>query len=164
MLESINRIVKDVARNDEGLSSLLNDLLRSLDIRNEPERERSIIPEDIEDRIKRVAQRGIGRSINLIPSDKKGSCREYCLVLAFNKWNSKSKKKPGFKGVAQRVINYWLKCNDVNKGTIILTTAWDEKDFQEKFKTPFANYASDLGKTVAVILLTPASISIQYLK
>ena len=81
--------------------------------------------------------------------------------MAFNKWSS---QLGGFKGIVDKTVDYWLQCFKINKGTIILTSAWDEKSFKERFKSKFDAYSSHSEKTVCIILLTSKGASIQYLQ
>jgi len=100
-----------------------------------------------------------GRSINTYPEGKPSNCHPLCVCNAFGKWNS---YKNGFKGTAKYLIEKYFKaCGHTNRNVIILTFAWDEIDFNERFKTHFDNYVAQ-GKSISVILLTSQDITIPY--
>ena len=99
-------------------------------------------------------------NINMIPGVP-GNCYPLCISKAFGKWNS---RKYGFKGIAERTIDYWLTCSKVNRDTIIFTNAWDEIDFNQNFRKRFDSQTSNSDKTVCVILATSQGFSIQYIR
>lgn len=96
-------------------------------------------------------------SFNLIPSRKKGRCRRFCLVRCEGKWKTKS----GFyKMIKNEVTDYWLNCKN-NTMTIILTTSWDQVDFDKDLRRKFEGYTID--KTAVVILLGEYDYMITYI-
>jgi hypothetical protein len=116
-----------------------------------------------EERISRAAdimsrqlENTMGR-FNLIPSRKKGECHRFCLVKCEGKWKTKS----GFyKMIKNEVVDYWLNCKN-NELTIILTSSWDQVEFDRDLKRKFEGYTID--KTAAVILLGEYDYMITYL-
>jgi hypothetical protein len=97
--------------------------------------------------------------MNIIPGEPNSPCLPFCVCCAFDKWQSNK----GFRGIAGKTIAYWLSCPDVNRGTLILTFAWDDVDFYEKYKPLFDRYTNDPRHTIAVVLITNRGISLQYL-
>ena len=159
----IDNIFSEIAQEDERLGKLFKDIMERLNLIREKIEDREKFQSVIQSEIKKEVGRLAG-SINLIPSSRQGRCRKYCLSLAFNKWASKSNKKPGFKVVADKTIDYWLACSNVNRGTIIFTSAWDEVDFQSNYLNSFSNYSKQPNHTVAIVLVTPKDVSLQYLR
>jgi len=162
MWDNFEQILREIGQTDERLVGVLKTIYEEMRISNNRER-------DYNENLGRIIKNGIkryGRPINLYPSDKKGRCQEICVSLALNKWNSRSTKNPGFKTVIKWLSNYWLKCNDVNKTTLIITTAWDEKDFSNTMtlKDRVDSYSANSDKNIIILLITSESISIQYKK
>jgi len=165
MRESMRTVFNQIARKDEKLASVLNGVIENvigkLERIDDRDNFNSQTKSAIEDAIKGSRYR---EKINLYPSEVKGRCREICVGLAFNQWGSKSKKDPGFEMVANWINNYWHKCKDINNSTIIITTAWDQDQFQKYYKNTFDSYTVHNDKTVAVVLMSPYSMSTQYLR
>ena len=120
------------------------------------ERKRSLI-KDLGSAIERIVERI--EEINLIPGEP-GDCHPLCICKAFGTWNSQQ----GFKGIANQTISLWLSCSKVNKDTLIFTFAWDELDFNKRYRKKFDAQTSNPNKTVCVILVTSQGFSIQYLR
>ena len=159
--EKMNKIRSRIGGKNEKLGSLFSELSEKLGRIREVERRNGNIYKGVKKGIEETTRHS---RANLIPSNKQAPCRKYCIGYAFNKWNSKSKTEPGFRKVATQMIDYWLGCSDVNRGTIILTSAWDEVDFKARFQNSFNNYAQKSDHTVAVVLITPSDLSLQYLR
>lgn len=173
MINSINSIVDSVASKNRRLSELLARIFKDLqEISTEVEtirldhkdfeeqinnRKGRSLTKDLDDVIDEIADSI--QSINIIPG-LSGDCHELCISKAFDKWSSKN----GFKGIANKTISYWLACTQINKDTLIFTTAWDEIDFIQKYKQHFDAQSRSQNKTVCVILATSNSFSIQYLR
>jgi hypothetical protein len=116
-----------------------------------------ILTDDIKTSIVKLTEHS---NINIIPGDVPSICHPICLGKAYKKWNS----KVGFTGVAEQIIAYWLQCANKNKDTLIITFAWDELDFNHKFKRKFDAQSNHKDKTVCVVLVTSQGFSIQYLR
>lgn len=162
--ETIERISKQIAEKDKQLSRLFDEFIERIiqeseykKISSNHEQKNStvgiLVPGDI------LINSDVEQNINIIPSTNINGCKPNCVCFAFGKWNSSK----GFKGVTARTIAYWLSCSKINNGTLIFTYAWDEIDFIENYKNHFDKYTSDNQHTVAVILCTAGSISVQYL-
>jgi len=162
--ESINKISGQIAEKDAELASLfdniIGEVMHAQKERNNLEnygsrgaKQSKTILEDIAFRIKRHG------NINVFPGSGSTFCHAYCMCFAFDKWQASK----GFRGIAKSTIEYWLSCSKINRGTIILSYAWDEIDFFEKYKHAFDQYAKEPSHTVAVILISSREISIQYL-
>lgn len=93
--------------------------------------------------------------VSLFPMNV-GPCKKHCIAIAFDKWNATG----GFSAVAQQTMTYWLECLNDNKGTIFLTSAWDEVDFITNYKKQFDAYAKQ--HDIAIVLVTANSFSIVY--
>ena len=175
--DDLNRVQNQISEVDENLGKILNSLLGfAIDkviykIRKEEssgEKRKEIrepfikkVKQHIKEEAKRASKEG---EINLYPAEGDVSCREICVALAFNKFGSRNDKDPGFKGVAEWLSEYWLSCSNKNKSTLIFTFSWDEVDFIERYKNNFDARVSRADKTVAVVLITPRSISLPYLR
>jgi len=96
-------------------------------------------------------------NINIVPGEF-GDCHETCVALFTGKWNS---KKNGLGNIDKLLFPYWFRCLK-NKYTLVITSAWDEKSFNEKLKNSFDSHAVN-NKPTVVILLTSMGFSIQYL-
>jgi hypothetical protein len=162
--DGINKISRQIAEKDAELASLfdsiIGEVMHAQEERNNLEnygsrvaKQSKTIIEDIASRIKRYG------NINVIPGSGSTSCHAYCMCFAFDKWQASK----GFRGIAKSTIEYWLSCSKINKGTLILSYAWDEIDFIEKYKHAFDQYANEPTHTIAVILISSRGISIQYL-
>ena len=167
----LDKIISQISSKDERLAKqvdlLLRDHIEELihELDNIPfesrEEVRSLILEKLKERMKkRISKLG---KINCYPADNTGPCREVCIGMAFNKYGSRKPSNPGFKGVAEWLIEYWLRCNDKNKLTILLTSSWDEIYFINKYKNKFDARTSHKKNSVAILLFTPMSLSLQYL-
>jgi len=99
------------------------------------------------------------KDFNIIPGEYDTLCLKMCVCFAFDKWQSKK----GFNGIANKTIDYWLSCYRINKGTLILSYAWDDLDFIKKYKNRFDQYTLDPQHTVAVILVSSTGFSLQYI-
>jgi len=173
MFNDINSIVSSVASKDKSLAELLTRIFGDLqEISTEVEtirldrkgfeeqinnRKGRNLTKDLDHVINRIAD-SIQR-INMIPGVP-SACYELCISMAFDKWGSKN----GFKGIVNQTISYWLACTQINKITLILTSAWDEVDFIQNYKHHFDAQSGSQDKTVCVILVTSNSFSIQYLR
>ena len=163
--ESIKKISRQIAEKDDELASLFGDIIgEMIDLRGRNENfgkyesgELNQSKRRKEDTINRIGQHG---NINVIPGITATSCQSYCVCLAFDKWQSSK----GFRGIFTSVIDYWLACAKINRGTIIISYAWDDLDFTERYKKRFDHYASDHQHTIAVILISSNGISLQYFK
>lgn len=164
MWKNTERIFSDLGKKDERLAKIFSDIIRDLKERLEKISEK----DNFNDKAKSEVETAIRRSrhkdvINQYPGNLKDRCRKVCVGLAFNQWNSSAKNKPGFEEVAEWISDYWLRCNDINRGTIIFTTAWDQVKFQKKYKRTFDSHSMHKDNTVVVVLLTSNSISLQYI-
>jgi hypothetical protein len=135
-----------IASQNEVLGGLLAEVLDGA-------QDRSV--DGVSESIDRVAS-GIGE-LNMIPGSP-GSCHELCICKAFDKWGAKS----GFRGVSEQTITLWLACAETNRNTIVFTTAWDEIDFNQRYRNQFDAQTSDPHKTVCVVLVTSQGIAIPY--
>lgn len=162
--QNIEQISNQIAEKNEKLAWIFREFivriieecekLRKLDENNPKKSKASILlTEDI------LAKSSEDGKINVIPSDYRASCQSLCVCFAFDKWNASK----GFKGVSKKMIEYWLSCSKINKGTLIFSFAWDGVDFVDNYKTQFDQYTIDPEHTVAVILYTSRGISLQYL-
>jgi restriction system protein len=107
----------------------------------------------------RITHLASGIDAHLIPiDDNKASCQKHCLSMALDKW----KAQEGFREIAKQTMNYWLQCLDENNGTLFFTSAWDEIDFLENFKSQIDAYAKK--HQIAIILMTAHGFSITYIK
>jgi hypothetical protein len=98
---------------------------------------------------------------NCVAACQSDESQSISVCKAFGKWHS---KMGGFRGVGQFLLDDYLPNGDNARGTVlILTFAWDEVDFIDKYKAAFDNFTSKAG-TICVILVTLRGISIQYLK
>ena len=167
ILGRLSKISGDVARVFEEIFGELKKISTEV----EPMRiDRGGFDEQIFNRKKRNLNKDFGEAIdvvadrigniNMIPGVP-GNCYPLCISKAFGKWNS---RKYGFKGIAERTIDYWLTCSKVNRDTIIFTNAWDEIDFNQNFRKRFDSQTSNSDKTVCVILATSQGFSIQYIR
>jgi hypothetical protein len=78
---------------------------------------------------------GAGPStFNFYPSKRRVGCHEFCLGIATKKFGhnrDRVSNRTGFKGLIKELISYWLSCGSINKTTIIITTDWDDQDFED---------------------------------
>ncbi len=175
MFKNIKDILNRVAEHSPSMAGLLDDIIKGiLDIPKEPRVEplksdfdglkeqlsghpKRILTDDIQTSIDRVTDHS---DINVIPGGLPSACHPICISKAFNKWKS----KVGFTGIAEKTIAYWLNCAEVNKDTLFFTFAWDEIEFNQKFKSKFNAQTNNPNKTVCVVLVTSEGFSIQYLR
>jgi hypothetical protein len=170
MFNNINEVQAQIAELDEGLAQIFLDFAGMLseeihdeneDAKQRQSQNRNIIKEFPNISSKIVDGITKGTPINIFPYDIKGPCQPICLCKAFGKWNS---YKSGFKGIADYLINhYFNECSYQNKSILILTFAWDELDFIERFKEIFDDYTEQY-KIICVVLVTLSGFSIQYLR
>jgi len=97
--------------------------------------------------------------INVIPSDSKGACHESCIVYADGEWKNKANS---FLNRSKELRSHWIRCFYENRRTLVITHSWDEQSFNRNRREDFDNYVIN-HHTVAVILMTSAGPSIQYL-
>lgn len=163
--EDIEKVRQQIAEKDRGLADLFNDLIKRIidqkrreiiidkegDIRSNP------IKITIDDIVN--SNRGSG-NMNIIPGEFGAACFEDCVCFAFDKWQSSK----GFHGIAKKVIEYWLACSKINRRTLIISNAWDDIDFFDKYKRSFDKYAQDPTHKIAIVLVSSMGISLQYLQ
>jgi len=156
---SIDNIFSQIAEKDAELARIFGDIIGEVIHSNEgnPYSRESRLSrkrmEEIENQINRYG------NINVIPGKQGNSCQAYCVCFALDKW----KASKGFWGMAHNTIEYWLSCFKINRGTLFISSAWDNDDFIGKYKISFDNYTNDPQHTVAVILISAQGISLQYL-
>ena len=153
MINNVKEILREVASTSEELAGILDDILKGIKGIND----KSSLPAVINESIDNFAD-NMGR-INMIPGEP-GACHPLCISKAFDKWGAKT----GFKNIASQTITYWLSCAKINRFTIIFTSAWDELDFNQRFREKFNAQCSDPNKNVCIILTTSQGVSIQYLR
>lgn len=144
----LQEILRDIARKlTVEIASYNRRFYRELSELNYPSRELQLKAREIVD--------------NCVAAGKSGEFPQVTVCKAFGKWNS---KMGGFRGVGQYLLDDYLPNADNARGTVlILTFAWDEVDFIDKYKAAFDDYTRQSG-TICVILVTLRGISIQYLK
>lgn len=98
--------------------------------------------------------------VNIIPGNTPGLCMPICICNAFGKWNS---RKTGFKGIADKLYEYWMAC-PINRSTLIFTLAWDQIDFNDSFKRIFDIETNNNGKHICVVLFHLSGFSLTYLR
>ena len=160
MFNNLNNLIDRVSRTNTNIADILEEIfgrMKEITKRRDSYRNKQKINENLDRAIEILTDRI--ENINMIPGVP-GSCYPICITKAFGKWNS---RKYGFKGMAEKTINYWLSCSDINKDTIIFTNAWDQIDFNENFLNHFDSHSKQPDKTVCVILVTSQGFSIQYL-
>ncbi len=150
MINNVKEILREVASTSEGLAGILDDILKGIDDESSLQ---AVINESIDNFADNMGK------INMIPGGP-GACHPLCISKAFDKWGA----KPGFKNISSQTITYWLSCAKINRFTIIFTSAWDELDFNQRFRKKFNAQCSDPNKNVCVILITSQCISMQYIK
>jgi len=174
MFKYVNDMLGRISKNSRDVAGVLEEIfgrLKEISVEVEPMRmDRDGFEEQITNRKKRSLNKDLGEAldivadrigkINMIPGEP-GNCYPMCICKAFGKWNS---RKYGFKGIAEKTIDYWLSCSEVNRDTIIFTNAWDEIDFNQRYRKHFDSQTNNPDKTVCVILVTSQGFSIQYLK
>jgi hypothetical protein len=124
-------------------------------------------PRTIEDKLKDLRNRydsGTSESsINLYPSNNKGSCHSFCLAIANKKFDKPRKGlDSGFKGIILEMAAYWFSCLGVNKKTLILTSTWDNEVFDEHYKNIIDNYTKIHNKQVFIIEFGPTGFFPRY--
>jgi hypothetical protein len=153
----LQNLIRRIEEKDQGLAGIIKELLNPI---SEEIIYGGNTTENIFGKIKESAESNIF-NINLIPININGHCHKYCVSLASGKWNS---RKNGFKGIVNRTNELWLKCGHKNRGTVILTSAWDEIDFNQNCRNIFDAQTNNQTKTVCVILVTANDIAMLYLK
>ena len=153
MINNVKEILREVASTSKDLAGILDDILKGIDGIND----KSDLPTVINESIDNFTD-NMGR-INMIPGEP-GGCHQLCISKAFGKWGANN----GFKNIASQTITYWLSCAKINRFTIIFTSAWDELDFNQRFRNKFNAQSSDPNKNICVILTTSQGVSILYLR
>jgi hypothetical protein len=168
MYKNIEEITKQIAERDPGLAEIFRviagQLIEEPSSLEDRTYENSSGSKGLGEKIKEKGAKIIkeysnSTSINLIPSDVKGTCHTECICFAFDKWRTQG----GFYGIVERIKEYWLICPN-NLKTIIFTTAWDEIDFIEKFKPLFDFRTRNSGKMICVVLVGLNGNSVTYLR
>ena len=121
----------------------------------------------IEDKLKDLRNRYDSRNgqftMNLYPSDRKGSCHSFCLAIANKKFDKPRKGlESGFKGIMLEMAAYWFSCLNVNKQTLILTSTWDNDIFDENYKNIIDQYTRVHNKRVFIIEVGPTGFFPRY--
>ena len=124
-------------------------------------------PRSIEDKLKDLRNRydsGNRQStMNLYPSDSKGSCHSFCLAIANKKFDKPRKGlESGFKGIMLEMAAYWFSCLNVNKKTLILTSTWDNELFGENYKNIIDQYTRVHNKRVFIVEVGPTGFFPRY--
>jgi hypothetical protein len=124
-------------------------------------------PRSIEDKLKDLRNRydsGNRQStMNLYPSDSKGSCHSFCLAIANKKFDKPRKGlESGFKGIMLEMAAYWFSCLNVNKKTLILTSTWDNDIFGENYKNIIDQYTRVHNKSVFIVEVGPTGFFPRY--
>lgn len=91
--------------------------------------------------------------LNFYPSDKSGNCKIKCLGIATKGYDYKKdekKNRTGFKGLIKDIVKYWITCGAINKITVLLTTEWREKAFNDDWKAIVDSYKKQ-GKKIIII-------------
>lgn len=154
------KILDKISKKDETHAEYLYSVFSSLDdfysnlniqgIKNSKERTSETV-NILGENIKKI----FGR-YNMIPSQKKGECQEVCLVKAEGRW----KTQTGFyKMIKNEVTDYWLNCKR-NQLTIILTSSWDQVEFDRDLRRKFEGYTID--KTALVIFIGEYDYAVLY--
>jgi hypothetical protein len=155
----------------------INHVLHEMQIKFEPSREMIDIlrqiesleldgKQDVSNKLNRLRNRIEGNplfgSMNLIPSEFKGSCRAFCLAIASKKFDKPRKGlESGFKGIILHLFAYWFGCLSINKETLILTSNWDNEGF-EQYKPAIDNYVKTHNKIVCIIEVGPTGYFLRY--
>jgi hypothetical protein len=101
--------------------------------------------------------------INMYPSNVKGSCHKFCLVLAQKKFDqARVKMTMGFKGAMHELTQYWWSCYGINKETVIITKDWDQDEFDEKYEDVIGNYERNMKSKVIILEITRNGIIPRY--
>ncbi|MCX6152620.1 MAG: hypothetical protein NT007_00510 [Candidatus Kapabacteria bacterium] len=169
MLKFYDEICSRIMKKDDILAQIFNELAAALseeinsdhggfDNQHQIDQSAKNLPKLANEISNRILN---GDKINIYPGGFPGKCHSVCVCKAFGKWNS---YKYGFKGTAKYLVEeYFVNCLKINQSILILTFAWDELDFIEKFKDKFENYIKQ-GKIICVVLVTINGFSIQYLR
>jgi len=168
----LDRVSDRISDADEKLANIFDRLLRGAlekEIQNSikkeenlsDEGERELDEERIRERIKKDA-RSKG-NVNCYPCENKGGCHEICIGFAFGKYLARAGDSLGFVNVAEKLKQHWNLCEEETKRTLFLTSSWDEVKFNEDHKEDFDKLNRSSDKTVAIVLVTPMGLSLQYL-
>ena len=153
MFNNIKEILREVASTSEELAGILDDILKGIEVISNKSDLPAVINESIESMADSMGE------INMIPGVP-GGCHQLCISKAFGKWGANN----GFKKIANKTITYWLSCAKINRFTIIFTSAWDELDFNQRFRNKFNAQSNDPNKSICVVLVTSQCMSMQYIK
>ena len=64
-------------------------------------------------------------------------------------------------GLINEIIEYWFICGSVNKKTILLTTQWNDDDFEKKWKSKVDTYRA-LGMQLIIIEVWKEKYFVRY--
>ena len=122
-----------------------------------------------------VNANGGTENFNFYPSERVVPCQELCVgvaVLSFGAHcspplkqgsaNASLPSKYGFKGLMIDIIKCWLKCFSTNKTTILITQDWNQKIFQDEWKSIIDTYAKTGNKKVYVIQVSSNDFLVHY--
>lgn len=164
ILDSIREVKGKIAQVDENLAGLFEGVAEVILMAEDKKREKgSSEPIDSKD-IQGIIRGNLAGGINTVPFGvPKDECFKMCLVIAFGLINSKY----GFNKIAVNMKDCWLRCKEVNCGTLIITNAWDNPDFYRRYKESFDTFSSSKNRnnvkhTVAIVLYGDYGFSIQY--
>jgi hypothetical protein len=175
--DEISGIVKQVYEKDKDLAILIEDLFKCIQNNFERLFDRHDMFSELETadytvrdiKTKEIFDCFDGRDwVLTYPSEKSEicPCKPYFVGVAFGPWQSKN----GFSGAAKRAMEYWLACFNENRGTVILTDAWDSSNFRTQYEDAFNFYTNGCSKenkkrhTVCAIFFGRERISIEYLE
>ena len=158
--DNYKRVEEILGRYDAELGELFHGIARPIleELCHGREREKSGLLLTIGEVVADINNRGHDR-INVIPGDTKTGCHESCIVYADGEWKNKANS---FLNRSKKLVTHWLACFNVNKRTLVFTHSWDEQSFNRNCRVDYDNYANN-HHTVAIILMTSAGPSIQYL-
>jgi hypothetical protein len=162
--ESINTTINTLREFEPGeeIITILEDFAN-----DERDRFDDLSPRSIEAKLKDLRNRYDSRygqnTMNLYPSDNKGTCHPFCLAIANKKFDKPRKGlDSGFKGIMIEMFAYWFSCLSVNKKTLILTSTWDNEVFSENYKNIIDQYTKGHNKRVFIIEIGPTGFFPRY--
>jgi hypothetical protein len=155
LMEEIKLFTPDLPKNEKSIfEEILGEVLDGIKNRQGDKKTKiSNILKEVRDEL----ESRINGRYNLIPSDSKGQCRQFCLGIASTGFGTEK----GFRGIMRDAIELWFNCYGTNKETLILTADWADEIFNNWWLPIIETYVAK-GNKVYIVQYTEKSMLLHY--
>ena len=148
---------------DNNISEILNKIISKLKLGVEGFKTDKEIEDFLDSLREDIESNNLGVPINLYPSKNGVGCRTCCVSISSLPFGEKRYGlKSGFKGTMLDMAAYWIHCIKVNKSTLIVTSDFVPRQFNELYKKIIDNYVSIHDKKVIVVEVSTTGIFRRY--